>query len=91
MQRPSHSELTPHERECLMHALGLNRNYIPFRNYFCAEPGSPDDLVFVELERRGLARLFAKPFGVIPDNTWRVTVAGACAVGAGAHAERIAS
>lgn len=84
-------ELTPQERACLQHALGLNRNHIPFRNHFCAEPGSPDDKVFAELERRGLARLFAKPFGVIPHNTWRVTVAGVCAVGAAAHAERIAS
>ncbi|PZU87890.1 MAG: hypothetical protein DI527_18145 [Chelatococcus sp.] len=84
--------LTDHERECLQHALGLNRNRVPYRNYFNAEPGSPDDVVFVELQRRGLARLVRGPLGIAPDNLWRVTEAGARAAGADAeHARRIAA
>lgn len=90
MLRPV-QELSDHERGCISHALGLNRNRVPFRNHFAAEPGSPDDDVFVELERRGLARLFSKPFGIVTCNTWRVTAAGVRAIGAGDHAERIAS
>ena len=85
--------LSDRERECLEHALGLNRNRNPYRNYFSAEPGSPDDRAFVALERRGLARLARKPTpGFCPDNLWRVTEAGARAAGASAdQARRIAS
>lgn len=76
-------EISDRERDCLQHALGLNRARNPYRNMFMAEPGSPDDLVFQELQRRGLARLHSGPRpGLYPDNSWRVTEAGARAAGA---------
>lgn len=75
--------LTAAERECLQHALGLDRNHVPFRNVFVSDPGSHDDQMLVELERRGLAALQRGPQpGFIPCNVWRVTTAGMAAAGA---------
>ena len=75
--------LTPRERENLQHALGLDRNHRPWRNWFAAEPGSPDDRIFVGLAARGLAALQSGPRpGFCPDNIWRVTTAGMAAAGA---------
>ena len=85
--------ISDRERGCLQHALGLDRNRNPFRNHFFAEPGSPDDEVFAAMAKRGLARLTTKPpAGQLAANMWRVTEAGARAVGTTAEqARRIAS
>lgn len=77
------TDLTAHERLNLQHALGLDRNHVPYRNHFVADPGSLDDLVFVALQSRGLAALVSAPQpGFMPCNLWRATTAGIAAAGA---------
>lgn len=73
-------DLTRNERDCIEHALGLNRARRPFRNFFAAEPGSPDHEAFVRLAARGLAQLRRRAGPGFPCDYFAVTEAGQRAV-----------
>ncbi|MEN5084304.1 hypothetical protein ABE438_17625 [Bosea sp. TWI1241] len=74
-------ELTRADRDCIEHALGLTRARRPFRNFFAAEPGSPDHTVFMRLASRGLATLHRRAGPGQPCDLYAVTEAGQRAVG----------
>lgn len=61
----------------MRHALGKPN---PWRNYFCASPGSANDAEWAELVAGGLAVLARKPDDLIPYNTYSVTEAGMAAL-----------
>lgn len=73
-------EITRSERDCIEHALGLNRARRPYRNFFAAEPGSPDHEAFVTLAARGLAALMRRSAPGFPCDIFAVTEAGQRAV-----------
>lgn len=74
-------ELSRAERDCTEHALGLNRARRPYRNFFAAEPASPDHETFVRLVARGLARLARRAGPGQPCDIFAITEAGQRAVG----------
>jgi hypothetical protein len=74
-------ELSRAERDCVEHALGLNRARRPYRNFFAAEPGSPDHETFVLLVARGLAWLARRAGPGQPCDLFAITEAGQRAVG----------
>lgn len=74
-------ELTRPERDCIEHALGLTRARRPWRNFFAAEPGSPDHRLFERLTARGLTRLASRASPGQPCDLFAVTEAGQRAVG----------
>ncbi|NOT95439.1 MAG: hypothetical protein HOP00_03915 [Nitrospira sp.] len=51
------TELTVEQLRILRHMLGIDngRNAVPYRNYYCANPGNPE---LHELQRLGLVRLY---------------------------------
>lgn len=77
---------TESEAGLIRHALGLYPTggilFDPWRNHFCATPGTDDDLAWKAMTARGWARLVGRPHDLLPYNTYRVTGAGAAAVGA---------
>lgn len=73
-------DLSRNERDCIEHALGLNRARRPYRNFFAAEPGSPDHEAFVKLAARGLAQLGRRTSPGFPCDIFIVTEAGQRAV-----------
>lgn len=73
-------DLSRNERDCIEHALGLNRARRPFRNFFAAEPGSPDHEAFVRLAARGLAKLMRRADPGFPCDYFAITEAGQRAV-----------
>lgn len=73
-------ELTRNERDCIEHALGLNRARRPYRNFFAAEPSSPDHQDLLRLTARGLARLYRHAAPGQPCDLFSITEAGQRAV-----------
>lgn len=47
--------LSPAQRHVIEHALGLTRGRVAYRNFFAADPGSPDCAIWEGLEAAGLA------------------------------------
>lgn len=70
--------LTEDQLDTLRHMLGINTPYDrvpkPYRNYAAVNPGDPE---FLELEKRGMVKRFAraKP-GVTEDDYYRCTEKG---------------
>lgn len=74
-------DLTRNERDCIEHALGLNRARRPYRNFFAAEPGSPDHIALQSLLARGLTWLQRRAGPGQPCDLFAVTEDGQRAVG----------
>lgn len=69
----------PRLLEVLRHTVGLNRRPEPYRNYFMAAPGSPDEALCLVLSERGLMFEASVPEayrGLVPDRLFRVSDAG---------------
>lgn len=71
-------KLTATQRDCLMHTTGKNQNPVQDRNYFCASPGTPDDLALSSMAEMGVTKCHS-PFGTnkhMPYNTYHATELG---------------
>lgn len=79
------AEVTSKEIELMRHALGIygctKRSNWGFRNHFCADSGTQDDLILQSLARRGFVRCNARPRTGM--NFYQCTVAGCSAAGLG--------
>lgn len=79
-------DLTASERDVMEHAIGAAINDVrdlgTRRNFYSADPGSADDLIWQVLARDGLASLIRRPSPGFPGNLWRVTDLGRSAIAA---------
>ena len=71
--------LTDRHKHLMRHALGLTRATAPYRNFFCTEPDTEDDVAWREIVALGCAEAIT-PRGWVPGNVYRVTDAGLTAV-----------
>lgn len=60
----------------LRHALGLDYGVEPYRDYFAACPGDPDDKLWAGMVELGLAYLHSRPTELFPYNCYRTTDLG---------------
>lgn len=60
----------------LRHALGLDYGVEPYRDYFAACPGDPDDKLWAGMVELGLAYLHSGPTELFPYNCYRTTELG---------------
>jgi hypothetical protein len=72
--------ITPDESNLMRRALGLDRLHRPYRNKYCATPGSDHDRLWAGLAMRGLAVLREQAGGGQPLNLYEVTEAGRAAL-----------